>query len=227
VLPSVAPFVSLAQTRTFHYTRLSHDPDLTSMDKPLADQPLLLDELVIDVRDMLPNHYKARDNGYYTHDDYHASVGVERLLSSTNPTRCHFLGRPNPIYLIPFYIQFPEGLDWSRTRTVIFTHASCSVAPDCIPAFSIDTPPFDLVFDLAGYGGYDVHDLDMELDGISDFCLHRRWRAEHQDAEPTLGHVQIWLRNEREVELAKKILIETADDKWKNNYSSLKIGVKQ
>jgi hypothetical protein len=231
VLPSVVPFLSLAQTKSLTYTLLSHMPKLHDVAKPLDENPVLLDELVIDLREMLPTEEEVNHRDYRGDVDAHlgggASVGVERLLASTNPTRCHFLGRPTFDYRIPFIIGFPKGLDWSRTQTVMFTHAGCAEDSDFVPAFSVDTPLFDVAFDLAGDSEDDVHELAYELDDTLAVCLTRSWRADQQDAKPSLGDVQIWLHAEWEVELAKEILIENADDKWKDNYSSLKIGVKQ
>jgi hypothetical protein len=220
VLPSVAPFVSLAQTRTFTYTPLSHDLNLTHMDK-LTPAPLLLDELVIDLRHLL------HDRDSTSAVTKCISVGLDGLLSSTNPTRCHFFGRPTSIWRIPFWIQFPQGLDWSRTRTVTLTHATCSDVPGYAPAFSVDTPLFDLVLDLTEYCGDHAHDLDFELKQVVGKDITSSWRAESQDAGRTLGDVQIWLHDKREVEVAKRILIDDVDDKWKKNYACLKIGVKR
>jgi hypothetical protein len=127
---------------------------------------------------------------------------------------------------VPLCIQFPEGLDWSRTNTVIFTHATCCDGPGFSPAFSVDTPLLDLVYVLTEYGKKDVGGLADELDTIFDSCISQRWGGAHQDAGPNFGDVQIWLHDEAEVELAQKILVDDADDKWKNKYSSLKIDVK-
>ena len=197
MLPSVAPLVSLEQTKTFTYVVLDARGSLADISRSITFSPVHVEELKIDFReDMLAES---------TH-----SARLDELLACFDPTHLHLLARPRPMKLTRVHFTFAPDLAWSQLRQMSFTHsladrelADVAVVADCSPV--------DLVYDLAGH--LSEADVEDTLRFVQDDLGPKEKEA------TAFGHVQIWVSNNDEVAMAEDMLADCS-------CTSIDIGVK-
>ena len=201
MLASIAPFVSLEQTRMFTYAPLT-DMDAKSADisQPIASAPVQIEDLVIDMRE-------KTDPGF---------VHIHVLLASFSPCYLHLLAQPACEDRVQVDFSLPEDLGWFRLRKMTFVNEITSdlllwhaTSPD--RSFLLD-----LEYDISRPGP-ESDDLEKTLEIIREDLI--RWPVADDPSQRAFGHIQVWVADEKEVALARKILVDCS-------CTSIDIGVK-
>jgi hypothetical protein len=190
VLPSVAVFLSLMQTRTITYV-------VTQTRVEVHDSPCLLqcprtrlDKLVIDARQLGPSPLW---------DD---AISLPNLMRSFDPHHLELIakhGRESPVEQ---FFDLPEEADWTGLRLVTFHNAVATVPLSAAQNLVSHAHPLDLVYDF-------TCPQNSRMD-LKDDLLNVRDDLEGTEGRPPLrlGRVQVWLNDDGQVALAKGLLKE-------------------
>ena len=200
MLSSVAPFVSLDQTRTFTYVPLDMDDpgknilddsyDSYDVSRMIAADPVPVEQLLIDLRKF--------------YDENASDVHLDALLASFNPRHLHVLAKPDLINRTEYYLDLSCQLPWSGLRKATFTQSCAWTGLAEIPNLAGRAPPLDLVYDFSSRLVEDNHDFDRLMGELSD-DLDRSGTL--GKGRPLFGRVQLWLVDPDEVARAKIVLV--------------------
>lgn len=205
MLASIAPSVSLDQTRSFTYV-LSVEANRKAVDisRPIVSAPVHVDELAIELPEATNHPYPSGD------------ISLNVLLASFDPTHLHLLGRPASRSRVDCTFSIPYDSAWSQLRKITFVNSLTNRIFATI-AFVVDRSPLlDLVFDVSTLG-QGTSGLEVTLKCILGDLRRKTTGAV---AGPAFGHVQVWVHDEDEVTLARTRLVNCS-------CRSLDIGVKQ
>lgn len=199
-LASIAPFVSLNQARTFTYV-LPESAEMNGDSEDVTQRLSLstgqLEDLVIDLRQAPP---RIRE------------IELPNLLASFDFGHLHVTSLPT---LPKSCFTLPSHLKLSRLRQITLTHALNNQPLIQIAPIVARSPCINLVYDLVRSPSTDSG--ERILSAICDDLCPQDLGAE--GSSTAFGHVQLWLANEREVALAKEVLVDCS-------CTSLEIGVK-
>lgn len=183
MIPSVAPSVSLAQTKRFTFIVEDSSSDVS---RPLSSSPLLLDSAVFDL------------------SEGQLRVDLPVLLSSVDPRLLHVVAEPTPPSVRQGHtLSLDLRSSINRLRGIIFPSAlDCRplVEEACLVGRS---PLLDLVYDFSKEVGMELHVLENTLGAIHDDLQP----GSHSHERTAFGRVRVWLADKAEVECAKKILV--------------------
>lgn len=200
VLASIAPFVSLDQTKSFTYMVPDTGFSIQDVSSPLCSSPVAVERLHVDLRD---------SEVEITH------VNIDLLLCSFNPTHFSATSRPTDLCRVGRYFNLPN-VAWTDLQLLTFTHALSYISLAYASGLGPTTSRPDLVYDMSDRHPREEDDLVDKLSEVSDDL--------RTPLDPTLGtafgHVQVWVHDEEEVKLAKTRLVGCS-------YISLDIGVKE
>lgn len=206
MLPSIALWVSLDQTRTFTCAPTCPD-DLRDMDvsSELCSDPGRIEELVVDLR----------ETGLAEGQDGAVNISLDALLTSFNPQHLHVLAQPvSYARIICYLFLLSRQLVWSQLRKVRFTHSLSSNGSGDFPSLVGRSPPLDLEYEVSTQAAeYDDFEETL-VEILADLVGHSNQVVDHH----VFGHVQV-VNNKDEVALAKERLVGCS-------CTSLEIGVK-
>ena len=198
MLASVAPFVSLDQTRTFTYVPLEKDePDKSNLDdsydvsQTIAADPVPVEQLLVDLRNV--------------HLETALDVHLDALLASFNPHHLHVLAQPIASSRVGAYLYLSGQLAWSNLCKATFTHSlPARMFLARIPNLAGRTPPLELVLDFSTSTAGFCNRFDKLVEELRD-DLDRSGRF--GKGRPLFGRVQLWLVDLDEVTRAKIVLV--------------------